>query len=504
MEEKTIIRAQGVGKEFNGVWVLRDIEFDLKQGEIHAIVGENGAGKSTFIKLLSGVYSLSSGGFEMDGEPIEFPNVEASEKAGIRTVHQEINLVPYFTVYQNIFIGSEATKKILGITATDDRYMIQKANEVLKMMKVDVDPRNTVGTMNASLQKIVQICSVLVYDPRIIILDEPTASLGETERETLLTIIEGLKEQGLTIIYISHNMEEIERIADRVTVFRNGEKVGVLNKGEITTENMIPLMLGDKTYSNYKRLESYATDKVVLEMDHVSTEKVKDISFQLHEGEVLGIAGVVGAGKTEIANAIFGIDKIKSGELTVNGKENPKNPRKAIADGVALIPEERRQQGIIPDFPVTRNVTLTYLKKWVKRWVIQNNDEKKSAEEYIKTLSIKTHGPGQMIKTLSGGNQQKVILARWLSGNFSIGLFDEPTKGIDIKTKEDIYILIDKLAKEGKGIIMMSSYLPELLFNCDRILVMREGKLAGEFLPQNDPDAEEKITAVMLGGRAHA
>lgn len=497
-----IIEAKGVGKEFNGVWVLKDIDFDLRRGEIHALVGENGAGKSTFIKLLSGVYSKSAGEFFMEGKPAEFPDVEHSEAMGIRTVHQEINLVPYFTVFENIFIGSELQKRVLGpVKMTDDKLMRQRAREVLEMMDVDCDVNRTVGTMNATMQKIIQICGVLVYSPKVIIFDEPTAALGETERKNLLEIILKLKEQGLSILYISHNLEEIEEIADRVTVFRSGAKVGLLERQEITMDRLISLMLGDKTYNSYQRMECYARDEVLLEMDHVCTEKLKDVSFQLRRGEVVGVAGVVGAGKTEIANAIFGLDRIKSGSIRMEGKTLRHTPQDAIRRQIALVPEERRMQGLIPDFPITKNVTLTYLNRWARGFVIDSKQETETAQAYIEKLSIKTQGPRQMIKYLSGGNQQKVILSRWLVGDFELGLFDEPTKGIDIKAKEDIYMLMDQLAKEGKTILMMSSYLPELMFNCDRILVMREGRLVGEFATRNG-DMENEITKVMLGGSA--
>ena len=495
-----IIEARGVGKEFNGVWVLRNIDFDLRRGEIHALVGENGAGKTTFIKLLSGVHSLSAGEFRMDGKKISLSTVERSEALGIRTVHQEINLIHYFTVYENIFIGSEISRRHFGIPVISEKEMRRKAREVMNMMEIDCDVDQTVGSMGATMQKIVQICSVLVYEPKVVIFDEPTACLGESEREKLLEIIRRLKSRGLSIIYISHNLEEIESLADRVTVFRNGEKAGELEGADITLERVIPLMLGDKTYSNYKRQVSYAQDEVVLELKNVTTDKLRDVSFRLYRGEVVGIAGVVGAGKTEIANAIFGLDHIRSGQISVHGQQVRLDPQSMIARGVALVPEERRVQGIIPDFSVARNTTLTYLNRWTRRGIIQSRRETETALDYIGRLSIKTAGPRQMLKYLSGGNQQKVILARWLVGDFSIGLFDEPTKGIDIKAKEDIYQLIDRLAKEGKSVIMMSSYLPELMFNCDRILVMRAGRLAGEFPVRVQGNTESEITKVMMGG----
>ena len=496
-----IIEAKGVGKEFNGVSVLRDIDFALRRGEIHALVGENGAGKSTFIKLLSGVYSLSAGQFLMDGQPVNITSVEQSEALGIRTVHQEINLVPYFSVYENIFLGSEMKKRRLGIQTVDKAAMRRRAEEVLALMDIHIDARRTVSTMNATMQKIVQICSVLVYEPKIVIFDEPTAALGANECEKLMDIILKLKQKGLTIIYISHNLEEVEHLADRVTVFRNGEKVGLLEGDAIKIDTIVPMMLGDKTYNNYRRERTYAGEETVLEMENVCTHRLNNISLKLHRGEVIGVAGVVGAGKTEIANAIFGLDHIRSGKVRVNGEEYRHNPRSAIAHGIALVPEERRMQGIIPDFPLTKNVTLTYLPKWVRRCVIRTKAETDTTREYIDRLSIKTTGPRQMIKNLSGGNQQKVILARWLVGDFSVALFDEPTKGIDIKAKEDIYQLIDQLAAQGKSVIIMSSYLPELLITSDRILVMRDGEIAGSFSTrEGNENIENEITKVMLGG----
>lgn len=503
MSEK-ILETRGLGKCFNGNWVLKDVDFDLRRGEIHALVGENGAGKSTFIKMLSGVYYPDAGTIEVEGQAVDITSVAVSEKLGINTVHQEINLVPYFSIYENVFIGSEMTKRIAGIKVIDKKGMCARAKEVMSMMDIDINPKTVVASLNATMQKVVQICSVLVYDPKIVIFDEPTAALGVNEQKKLLDIIRKLKERGLTIIYISHNLEEVELIADRCTVFRNGEKVGVLERDQMKIDNIIPLMLGDKTYNNYKREKSYATDEVVLEYKNVCTHRLSDVSFQLHRGEIIGFAGTVGAGKSETAQVAFGLDKIHSGQILVDGKEYKHTPGGAIEAGIALVPEERRVQGIIPDFTLTKNVTLAFLPRWVKRGVIQKKKERATTDEYIKRLTIRTTGASQFIKNLSGGNQQKVILSRWLAGDFHIGIFDEPTKGIDIKAKEDIYTLIDQLASEGKGVLMMSSYLPELLITCDRIFVMKEGCIAGEFSTHDyEGDLENEITKVMLGGNIY-
>jgi ribose transport system ATP-binding protein len=495
-----IIEVNGLGKEFNGVWVLKDIKFDLKPGEIHSLVGENGAGKSTFIKMLSGVYQPSVGHMKMEGKSISFSNVKQSESAGIRTVHQEVQLIPYFSIYKNIFVGSEEKIKIAGISCLDDKKMKQKAKDVIKRLGIDFDINKPAQLLNASMKRIVEISKILIHEPKVVIFDEPTTSLGQEERKRLLKIIMGLKEKGLSIIYISHNLEEITSISDRITVFRDGMNIDTISGKDASIEKMIPMMLGNKTYSGYIRKESSYNDEVYFEAQNISTDRLKNVSFKLRKGEILGIAGVVGAGKTEIAKAMFGLDKLENGYMKVKGKPYSPTPQNAISLGMALVPEERQAEGLIPNYCVLKNTTLTYLNKWCRGGIIDKNEEIKVANEYIDKLSIKTTGHSQLIKFLSGGNQQKVILSRWLNGDFSIGIFDEPTKGIDIKAKEDIYLLLEDLAKKGKSILMLSSYLPELLCLCDRILVVHEGELVGEF-NTNQLNAEEKIMAAMLGGR---
>jgi ribose transport system ATP-binding protein len=492
----TVLRSEGLGKEFNGTWVLKDVDFALEAGEIHAIVGENGAGKSTLIKILSGVYQQSAGAMFMEDKKVAFDNVEQSEQTGIRTVHQEIHLVPFFKAYENIFIGSEIHKP-LGIT--DDKAMRKKAQEAMAMMDVDLDVNEVTAYLNTAMKKVVEICKVLIWSPKVVIFDEPTVALGEHERERLLQIIIGLKEKGLSIIYVSHNLEEIMDIADRVTILRDGDKVGLLNRDEMTVEKIIRLMLGDKTYGDYQREPREIDGEERIELANATTDKLKDVSFAVKKGEVLGVAGVVGAGKTEVAKAIFGLDKLKSGKVLISGERMKPTPQNAIAKGLALVPEERQAQGIIPNFSVTNNITLTYLKRWAKKGILNFKKERNTALEYIDKLSVRTTGPEQFIRNLSGGNQQKVILGRWLTGDFEIGIFDEPTKGIDIKAKEDIYQLMDNMAKDGKSIVMMSSYLPELIMNCDRIIVLREGRIVGEFIT-NEDNLEERITTAMLRG----
>jgi ribose transport system ATP-binding protein len=496
-----IITAKGIGKEFMGVWVLHDMDFELKKGEIHALVGENGAGKSTFIKILSGIYGQSAGDLFINDEHVHLKSVSESEQNGIRTVQQEINLVPYFRVYENIFIGSELTRNMVGILVTDDAAMKKRSKEVLAMLDIDMDIDQTTSSFNTTMHKIIEICKVLIYDPKIIIFDEPTTCLGENERKKLLEVIKKLRDRGLSIIYVSHNLEEVMELADRVTVLRNGEKIQTLLRHEMNIDKIISLMIGEKEYFCFKRDQSKPiSEHVSIELRSVTTEKLSNVNLKVHKGEILGIAGVVGAGKTELVKLIFGLDQLKSGEILKDGRKFSPSPSFSLQNGISLVPEERQNQGLIPNFPVSYNVTLAYLNKWVTRGVINHPFEVEASQTYIDKLMIKTQGPEQLIKYLSGGNQQKVILSRWLIGDFEVGLFDEPTKGIDIKTKEDIYQLMTDLAENNKAIIMVSSYLPELMANCDRIVVLREGRIVGEFL-NNCESTEEDITKVMLGGR---
>lgn len=501
-ETDMMLSTENVGKEFNGVWVLNDIHFQLRRGEIHALVGENGAGKSTFIKILSGVYKPSSGSVFFEGKPVDFNNVRESEAMGIRTVHQEVNLVPYFKVYENIFIGAERKKTIGGMTLVDTKRMKKEATEVIKELGIDFDVNSSTLLLNASMKRIVEISKVLVHQPQIVVFDEPTTSLGEEERKNLLQIIKGLKKRGLTIMYISHNLEEVMEIADRITVFRDGNQVGTMEKSEATTGKIISMMIGHDNYKHYCRVDKYYCEDVYLSIKNLTTDKLKSVNLNICKGEMVGIAGVVGAGKTEIAKAIFGLDKITSGSIEVKGKPYEPSPENAIRHKIALVPEERQAEGLVPNYCISKNISLTYLDKYANRaGVIKRILEIETAQAYIDKMGIKCTGPLQTIKFLSGGNQQKAILSRWLNGDFDIGIFDEPTKGIDVKAKEDIYSFLEELAQQGKAVVVLSSYLPELMSLCDRIVVVRDGRIIGEFSPQL-PGAEEKIMHAMLGGGA--
>ncbi len=496
---ETILSTQNIGKNFSDVWVLKDINFDLKAGEILALAGENGAGKSTFIKILSGLYSPDSGSINLAGKNVKFDDVSMSEESGIRTVHQEINLIPFFKVYQNIFIGDEITKRIAGIGLTDDKRMKEKTREVLSLLASDISSDTYIHNLDASHQRIIQIAKVLAQKPSIMIFDEPTTSLGEKERQKLLDIIVSLKQYGIGIIYISHNLDEIMKIADRVTVFRDGRFIDTKLISECTPESIISMMIGNKSYELYHRLKKPNLQYNLLQVKDVFNHRLKNINLTLHRGEILGIAGVVGAGKSELAQVLFGIDRTSKGMFYHNSNEFKPGVDYSINNGIALVPEERQKQGLIPNFSVERNISIAYLDQFRKSIEVDTKRERLVAETYIKALSIRTEGPLQQIQYLSGGNQQKVVLSRWLHGDFQVGLFDEPTKGIDVKAKEDIYLLLGSLADQGKGIIFFSSYLPELLNVCDRIIVLSNGCCNGEFNPK-DEGAETKIVHAMLTG----
>lgn len=496
--KEEILSTRNLGKEFNDVWVLNDININLKKGEIHSIVGENGAGKSTFIKILSGVYAPSKGEIIINSQKVKFNNVKESEQMGIRTVHQEINLIPFFNVMENIFVGAELEKKVMVINILDKKKSAEKAKEALDTLGVELDLNKYVHKLDTSMRRIVQICKVLVGKYEVIIFDEPTTTLGSSERRRLLEVIRNLKKQDAGIIFISHNIDEVLEISDRITVFRDGENMGTMLKKESTVNKIVSKMIGHKSYSDFKRKSVTDKDKVIFEAKDLNTERLKNINFKVYKGEVVGIAGIVGAGKTEIARAIFGIDAVESGEFYINGKRYKPKPGNSVKKGIALVPEERQEQGLVLNMDVKKNISLAYLDQLGRSNVIDFETEKNIAEKLIEYLKIKTTGPFQIVKYLSGGNQQKVVIGRWLSGDFSLGIFDEPTKGIDIKAKEDIYHQIDMLAHKGKGIIFISSFLPELINVTDRIIVMKDGKIVAEFDPRQNTETE--IMIAMLGG----
>lgn len=477
--DETLLIMEGIDKSFPGVKALNNVHFDLRAGEIHALIGENGAGKSTLMKILTGVYKKDGGKILYKGEELEISNPKMAQEAGICIVHQELNLMPDLTLAQNMFIGREAGKGQIFFT---DNAINRKALEIFKMLHLDLDPRTKVGDLTVAKQQMVEIAKALTFESKILVLDEPTSPLTESEIVELFRIIRHLKEQGVGIIYISHRLEELFILSDRITVMRDGEYVDTKDVGETDMDDIIRMMVGRTVYEDPKTNSNVPADSpVVLKAKGLTSPQVHNVSFELRKGEILGFAGLVGAGRTEVARLIFGADRMTSGEVEVNGKHvSIKSPKDAVNNGIGYLSEDRKRFGLAVGLSVTQNTTLTCLKDFTKGIFIDKVREVKATVEYINKLSIKTPSAHQLVRFLSGGNQQKVVIAKWLLENCEILIFDEPTRGIDVGAKSEIYKLMNMLVHMGKSIIMISSEMPELLRMSDRILVMCEGRLTGQ------------------------
>lgn len=475
----TLLVMEKINKSFPGVRALHDVRFDLRAGEVHALVGENGAGKSTLMKVLSGVYQKDSGKIIFQGKELEVHNPKQAQEAGISIIHQELNLMPDLTLAQNMFIGRE--ERSAGVFISD-RKINAKAQEIFDLMHLKLDPRTKVGEISVAKQQMVEIAKALTFDSKVLVMDEPTASLTQTEIEDLFRIIRSLQEKGVGIIYISHRLEELDEISDRVTVMRDGEYVDTKNIKETTMDEIIRMMVGRTVYEEPKTQSNVPTDApVVLEAKNLQSPLVKDVSFALRRGEILGFAGLMGAGRTEVARLIFGADRMTSGEVLVGGKPvHIKTPKDAVESGIGYLSEDRKQYGLAIGLSVVENTTLACVPAFTKMGLIQKRKEAAAAEEYVEKLSIKTPSLNQLLRFLSGGNQQKVVIAKWLLRDCDILIFDEPTRGIDVGAKSEIYKLMNQLVEMGKSIIMISSELPELLRMSDRIVVMCEGRKTGE------------------------
>ena len=473
-----ILSMKGITKSFSGVAALKNAALDLKAGEVVALMGENGAGKSTLMKILTGIYSKDSGEIQYMGQEVCFKGPAESEEAGISIVHQELNMMNDLTVAQNLFIGREEMNGFL----IDDKKMNEKARELFKVLKIDINPAEKIGNLTVGKQQMVEIAKAISSKAKVIIFDEPTAALTDSEIEELFKVIRDLKKQGTGMVYISHRMDEINVISDRVIVMRDGEYVGTLITKECSKDDIIKLMVGRAIFGEPKTASNVAKDApVVLKCENLNRGKaVKDVSFELRKGEILGFSGLMGAGRTEVARLIFGADKKDSGKIFINGKEVTINtPEDAVAHGIGYLSEDRKRYGLIVDKSVEENTVISSLNDFVKGIFIDNAKSKEVSKKYVESLKTKTPGVSQLVKKLSGGNQQKVVIAKWLVRNSDILIFDEPTRGIDVGAKSEIYALMESLAKEGKSIIMISSELPEVLRMSDRIIVMCEGRITG-------------------------
>ena len=476
-----ILSINKVSKSFPGVLALSDVSFSIQEGEVHALVGENGAGKSTLVKILCGYYKADSGEIFFNGKAYSPQTPRAAMDSGIRVVYQEFNLLSYLSVAENIFFDRLPRKGIL----VDKKKLYSNALEVLKRVGLDIDPEFPAELLGVAQMQLVEIAKAISSRCRVLILDEPTATLSPGEIMRLFEIIKTEKQQGLTVIYISHHLKEIYEIGDRVTVLRNGEFVGTSDVSEISIPQIVSMMVGRQMGIEYPFNDSISPEVIPrLEVKKLRiASSPHEISFELRRGEILGISGLVGSKRTETVRAIFGADEKLGGTILLDGKKlNVRSPRDAVKQGICLLTEDRKSQGLILDMPLASNISLAALDKVTRLGVIDKNVENFEAERLSKDLAIKTPSLRQLVRNLSGGNQQKVVLAKWLYRDAKVLIFDEPTRGIDVGAKYEIYLLIWRLLAEGKGVLIVSSDLGELMGVCHRIIVFSRGQVSGEVL----------------------
>lgn len=489
---ETFLQMSHITKRFPGVLALSNVDFALRKGEVHALLGENGAGKSTLMKILSGVYQPDEGDIIFEGQSVSFANPLSAQSAGITIIHQEFNLFPELTVEENIFIGREFCKN--NRWRLDEKQQRQAAIDILQKLNLNISPETLVADLTVAQQQMVEIAKAISVNAKILIMDEPTAALTETEIDSLFQVTRLLKEQGTGIVYISHRLEELALIADRATVMRDGQFIATVDYDAVKISDLIAMMVGRDLGNIYPRRGPLAQRKPVLEVSGLTRNGVlNNIDFTLYQGEILGFAGLMGAGRTELARAIFGADPIDGGTLKLNGKVTViKDIPDAIQQGISYLTEDRKKEGLALGLSVERNIMMGNYPEYSDRY--GNVDSKrcqKTSEEQVKALRIKTPHLEQAALNLSGGNQQKIIIARWVCKDTDILIFDEPTRGIDVGAKLEIYELMNRLVAKGKSIIMISSELPEVLGMCDRILVMRNGRITGELA--SDDATQEKI-----------
>ncbi len=470
-----ILQLKNIKKLYPGVVALNNVSLDFQQGEVHAIVGENGAGKSTFIKIVTGAISATEGEIIFEGKPVINNSPIKSLNMGIAAIYQEFNLFPYLSIAENIFYGRYPTKG----ASVDFKQIEKKTSEILNELGVNLDPNTKVMDLSVGYQQIVEIAKAVSRNIKVLIMDEPSAPLTNIEVEHLFAIMERIKKQNVSIVYISHRLEEIFRICDKVSIFRDGEYVGSMRVEETNINELVHTMVNRDIHDQFPKKE-YERQEKVLEIKNLNTNRLKDINLSAYKGEILGLAGLVGAGRTEIARALFGADKIKSGEFYLYDKKiRIRSCRDAINAGIGLIPEDRKKQGVLLKMSITENTTYANMKQ-ISRWgVINKAKDKAQAKKYRDLMKIKVSSLAQKAGQLSGGNQQKVVLAKWMFTNCQLLIFDEPTRGIDIGAKQEIYNLMHDLVKQGKVVIMITSEMPELLGMSDRIVVMHEGKISG-------------------------
>jgi ribose transport system ATP-binding protein len=489
-----LVEMEHISKEFPGVRALDDCRFDLRPGEVHALVGENGAGKSTLMKILAGVYARDSGEIRFKGQPVEIASPRAAQDLGISIIHQELNLMPHLTVAQNVFIGREPRGRLRF--DLDESELIARTRPLLDALHLTLDPRTRVAKLAVAQQQMVEIAKALSFNSDVLIMDEPTAALTDTEIAELFRIIRQLRERGVGIVHISHRLEELKQISDRVSVMRDGRYIDTVRTDEAPIDKIIGMMVGRTIFEAAPEIPEQRDPDVVLEVRGLNRGRmVRDVSFELRKGEILGLAGLVGAGRTEVARTIFGADQLESGEILVHGRKvSITSPTDAVRNGIGYLSEDRKRYGLALGLDVETNIVLASFRRFINLfgWV-RSGLTRATAEAEVKHLAIKTPGIRQKARNLSGGTQQKVVVAKWLAADTEILIFDEPTRGIDVGAKSEIYRLLNDLAQEGRAIIMISSELPEILRMSHRILVMCDGRVTGE-LTSADATQERIMT----------
>lgn len=494
--EDYILQLENISKSFPGVKALTDVTMRVKRGETMGLVGENGAGKSTLMKILTGVYQRDSGEIRIDGQNVKIANPLDAQKLGLSIIFQEMNLVDSLSIAENIFVGRLPKKRVAGVSWKE---VMRRAEELLEKVGLKKDPAVKVEFLSIAEKQMVEIAKALSIQAQIIVMDEPSATLTDKELQHLFDIIEVLKQEKITVIYISHRLDEIFRLCDSVTVLRDGKVIDTRPVEGMTREEIITKMVGRELEQEYPVRKGKPGDEIVLQVEHLSrAPKFEDISFSLKKGEILGIAGLVGAGRTEIVRCIFGADKKTGGKIRLHGEEiNISSPKSAIEKKIALVTEDRKGQGLVLEESVTKNISLANLKSVSSRGFLKKKKEAEAAKAYLARLSIKAPGVESDCINLSGGNQQKVVLAKWLYTEAEILILDEPTRGIDVGAKYEIYQLIYRLVEEGKSVILISSELPEVIALSDRLLVIHEGRLKGE-LKGEDMTAEMIMKTAIL------
>lgn len=489
---RSIVEFRGVSKRYPGVKAVEDVSLEVRPGEVHVVAGENGAGKSTLMKLLSQVERPSEGEIHIDGEPVRFHNPRHAQRLGVAMVHQEFALAPHLTVAENLSLGRERSHLGFIVRGSEKR----RARELLERVGLDVNPARKVSSLAVAAQQRVEIAKALAIDAKVVVMDEPTAPLTESEAKDLFKLIDDLRSDGIAVLYISHRLDEIVAIADRVTVMRDGEVVQTLEGDEIDEREIVRLMVGREIENLYPRGEAEAGE-VVLRVQGISRPGVlHDCSFEVRAGEIVGFAGLVGAGRTELARAVFGADPISAGQIWIDGHEvTISTPRHAIAAGIGYLTEDRKREGLALQLPIEQNITLARIPE--SFGMIDRHSEHRTAQQRCEELDIRTPSVRRRVDALSGGNQQKVVVAKWLETDARVLLFDEPARGVDVGAKAELFRLMGELAGNGRAVVLISSYLPELINMCDRILVLRDGRIVGDV--ERSDFSQERLVALATG-----